>query len=252
MKVEEKYIWIIGSSEGIGRSLAYQLGVAGANIAVSARNQERLKQLTSSLSGTRHLAVPMDVTDINSIMQGYRYIRRRWPHIDMVIYNTSTYVPMRAQEMDLSTAEFLIDTNLTGAFRIASMITPHFLRRDKGHFVIVSGDAGSRGLPDTMGYGASKAGLIHFAESLYLDLLPTGIGVQIANPPFDHRKSNLSGTGSPFALSPESAAQYIVDGIRYGPFEIEFPRRYMWKTKLRKIFSYERYFPLINREHKLR
>ena len=104
---------------------------------------------------------------------------------------------------------------------------PALLAQGHGAIGIVSSVAGYRGLPKALVYGASKAALINFAETLYLDLRPRGLGVYLINPGFV--KTPLTDKNEfrmPALITAEEAAAEILAGLRAGRFEIHFPRRF--------------------------
>ena len=222
-----KNVWLIGASDGIGASLARRLAKDGCTIALSARNAERLEHLSSELVGTGHLVVPLDVQKPTTIIAAWNTIRKSWAEIggaNVFIYNAGAYHPMSAETFALDSIESMIEVNLTGAFRALACILPEFLERNMGHIVLVGSLAGYRGLPNAIGYGASKAALNHLAENLKLDLGETGIKVQLVSPGFVRtRLTDKNDFPMPFLMAPETAADHIADGLRKDRFEIRFP-----------------------------
>ncbi len=93
-----------------------------------------------------------------------------------------------------------------------------------------------------------KAALIHFAECLYLDLAPRGIGVWLVNPGFvATRLTAQNDFAMPALLTPESAAKTTVDALASGKFEIHYPKRFTRVLKLLSHLPYWAYFPLVHR-----
>jgi len=127
-------------------------------------------------------------------------------------------------------------------------VLPALLAQGKGAIGLVSSVAGFRGLPKALVYGASKAGLINFAETLYMDLRPRGLGVYLINPGFV--KTPLTDRNEfrmPALITAEEAADEILAGLRAGMFEIHFPRRFTGVLKLLRLLPYRAYFALIHR-----
>lgn len=242
--MKNKHVWLIGASEGIGAALAEKLAAEGAVLTVSARNAERLQTLAASLAGNGHRAVAADVTSLESLAEAWRSFGDSIP--DMVIYNAGTYKPMDVQHFELEPVEAMLDVNLRGAFRLVSLVIPAFLQRNAGHFVLVGSVAGYRGLPSAMGYGASKAGIMHLAENLKADLKDTSVRVQLVSPGFvKTRLTDMNDFKMPCIITAERAAQYIVDGLNSSRFEIHFPKRFSVVLKLLSLLPAWMYFRLV-------
>jgi short-subunit dehydrogenase len=220
-------VWLIGASDGIGASLARRMARDGYRVALSARNAERLRALSLELAGTGHLVAPLDLQKPESVTAAWNMVRKSWAEAggtNMLIYSAGAYDPMNAETFVLESAETMITVNLTGAFRALGCILPEFLARNTGHIVLVGSLAGYRGLPNAIGYGASKAGLNHLAENLRLDLGKTEIKVQLVSPGFVRtRLTDKNDFAMPFLMTPEAAADHIADGLRKNHFEIRFP-----------------------------
>ena len=113
---------------------------------------------------------------------------------------------------------------------------------------MVSSVAGYGGLPSSLIYGATKAALINFTETLYLDLAPRGIGVYLINPGFV--KTPLTDRNEfkmPALISAEQAAEEMIKGFEDGKFEIHFPKRFTFWLKLLRFLPYGIYFLLIHK-----
>jgi short-subunit dehydrogenase len=112
----------------------------------------------------------------------------------------------------------------------------------------VASVAGYRGLPKAAAYGPTKAALINFAETLYLDLAPRGISVFLINPGFVATPMTAGNDfAMPALISPQEAAGEIIAGFAHGGFEIHFPRRFTNWLKLLRLLPYRFYFPLVRR-----
>jgi short-subunit dehydrogenase len=247
MAFSGKHIWLIGGSEGIGAALAAKLAAAGAHVCLSARNAEKLATLKAALHGTGHLSAPLDVTSLETVKSAWQHIQQSWPQLDMVIYNAGAYEPMEAGKFDLAKVEHTVDVNFLGAHRMLSLVLPYFIQQQKGHIALVASVAGYRGLPAAMGYGASKAALIHLAENLKADLKDM-VKVQVINPGFvATRLTAKNSFNMPFIISPEKAAEHIVSGLQTSRFEIHFPMAFSLMMKLLARLPYPIYFWLLRR-----
>ena len=221
-----KRFWLVDASAGIGRNLALRLANEGVAVVASARDGAALARVVATMAPVQtasggHAAVPFDVTDSAGAMQAFGRIGA----VDGVIYCAGAYEPMSARRPGLDALEAIVDVNFTGALRVLAACVPAFCRRGSGHIVLLGSLAGYRGLPDAWGYGATKAAVIHLAENLRLDLRGSGVAVQVCNPGFvATRLTDKNSFPMPFIMTPEAAADRIVQGMARHRFEIAFPR----------------------------
>ena len=174
---KSKRYWLIGASEGLGAALAHELSAAGADLILSARNEEALHALAESLPGQAEV-VPIDVRDMDSVERAAHSAGS----LDGLVYLAGVYWPFAAQAWHVEQTIAMCDVNFTGATRVLGQVVPQFVAKDSGHIVITGSIGGFRGLPSAIGYNASKAGVMTLAESLYCDLRQSGVCVQLANP----------------------------------------------------------------------
>ncbi|MEP7084011.1 MAG: SDR family NAD(P)-dependent oxidoreductase [Betaproteobacteria bacterium] len=243
-------IWIIGASTGIGAATARMLLAAGAHVALSARKADALNEVAGG--NDRALVLPLDYTDSTSVRAAWDTLRQRWGRIELVLIVAGTHQEMRAWELDEAAAMALLKTNLHGVIGTCAVVVPGLLEQGRGAIGIVASVAGYRGLPKALIYGASKAAVINFTESLYFDLEPKGIGVYLISPGFV--KTPLTDGNEfkmPALISAEEAASEIVNGLRRGRFEIHFPKRFTRMLKLLQLLPYSWYFALVHRSTKL-
>jgi short-subunit dehydrogenase len=237
-----KRVWLVGASTGIGAAFAQELARRGARLALSARDRDKLR----SLDIDDALILPCDATDTASLHAARLALLAAWDGVDLVVYLAGDYVPMRATDFDLARAEKVVAVNFNGAMRLAATVLADL--RPGGGIAFVASVAGYRGLPKALAYGPGKAALIHFAECLYLDLAPQGIGVWLVNPGFvATRLTDQNDFAMPALMTPEQAATELVAGFAAGRFEIHFPKRFTRVMKLLAHLPYRWYFPLVRR-----
>ena len=109
-----KRVWIIGASSGIGEACAKALLAAGAKVALSSRRAERLNDIALSGKPDQSLVAPLDVTDNVQLKNAYQSILGSWGGIDLLLFVSGVYVPLRADNFDIDAAEKTIDANLLG------------------------------------------------------------------------------------------------------------------------------------------
>ncbi len=235
-------VWIIGASSGIGAALAQALIARGARVAISARRQAALDALGADLT------VPLDVCDADALAAGAAQVQAAFGGIDLAVYCAGTYRAMRANAFDLTSALEHDDVNYRGALHWLAAILPALRGQGAGHLSLVSSVAGWRGLPQAMAYGPTKAALINLAETLFLDLRDTGIGVSVINPGFVETPLTAANTFTmPALLQPAQAASAIIRGWEHGAFDIHFPRRFTFWLRLLRCLPDRLYFSATRR-----
>ena len=243
-----KRVWIIGASSVIGEACAKALLRAGAKIAISSRRAERLNQIASLGNAEQALVLPLDVTNQTQLENGYQSILNVWGGIDLLLFVSGIYIPLRADDFDIKAAEQTIDANLLGPMRAVGLVLPEMLKAHAGHIAIVGSVAGYSGLPKALAYGPSKAAIINFCEILYYDLLPQGVSVHMISPGFVATEATAQNDFEmPALISAEEAAAEILSGIQQGEFDIHFPKRFSRFLKFLRILPYPIYFWIVRR-----
>lgn len=219
-----KRYWLVGASEGLGAALARKISAAGAEVILSARSEDRLKELAETMPG-RASVVPMDVADAASVREAAEKAGR----IDGMVFLAGVYWPLPAQDWDAGKVEAMLDINLTGAARVVGAVIGDMVERDAGHIVLTGSLSGFRGLPGATGYGASKAGIMALAEGMHADLRRSGVLVQVANPGFIRtRLTDKNDFEMPFLMEPEEAAQEMFELMCTDDFKRSFPTVFSW------------------------
>ncbi|HKN08083.1 MAG TPA: SDR family NAD(P)-dependent oxidoreductase [Pseudomonadota bacterium] len=239
-------VWIIGASTGIGAATARRLLAEGARVAISARRAERLAEVAGGHANA--LIEPLDFTAGAQVTAAWQRIRAAWGGSDLVLIVAGTHAEIRAWELTEQNATALLETNLHAVIKTTAVVLPALLAQGRGAIGIVSSVAGYRGLPKALIYGASKAALINFAETLYLDLHGKGLGVYLINPGFV--KTPLTDKNEfrmPHLITAEEAATAILAGLAGGEFEIDFPKAFTRQLKLLRVLPYRWYFALIRK-----
>lgn len=231
-------VWVIGASYGIGAAIATDLIGRGARVALSARSREPLEALAAGHADA--LVLPLDITAVDTVRAAAAAIDAAWGGVDLVLVVAGTHVEMRAQTWDLAAARRLLEINLHGVLNCVDAVLPMLLRGGAGGGIaIVSSVAGYIGLPRSLIYGASKAALINFTESLHGDLRPLGIGVYLVNPGFvDTPLTRKNDFTMPALMPADAAARVTLDEIAAGRFEIHYPKRFTRGLKLLRILPY--------------
>ncbi len=245
-----KNIWITGASSGIGKALAIKFSNQGWNVAVSARRKELLDELVKNNSNIS--SFPLDVTNHESCVQIFKNILEKYSNIDLCVFSTGTYDPKTEKEINLTAIENVMKVNFFGTLNCIKAVENHLKNKKEGHIAIMSSVAGYRGLPNSSGYGPSKAALINLSESLYFDFKKYKVRISLISPGFiktpltDKNKFKM-----PFIKSTQFAANKIYNGlIKSNSFEITFPKELTILMKIFKVLPNRIYLYLIGKSTK--
>ena len=242
-------VWLVGASRGIGAAFARLRAARGARLALSARSADTLGRLIGEFEPAAReaaLLLPVDVTDGSALRHATERIVQEWGGIDLVVWLAGTYRPMRVGDFDLQAARAILETNLMSVFNGLDALLPVLVGQGRGGLAIVSSVAGYRGLPRALAYGPSKAALINLAESLYLDLNPSGIGVWLVDPGFVETPLTAQNAFKmPGLIDADTAAQAMLTGFAGGRFEIHFPKRFTFWMHVLRLLPDRLYFRIV-------
>ena len=242
----QKKIWITGASSGIGRAVAEKFASEGWKVAVSARRKELLDELAKNQN---IFSFPLDVTNSKQIEEVFRNVLNEFNDLDICLFSSGTYEPKDEQSIDPNKIKNVINVNFLGVIDCVKVVEDYFKNKKSGHISIVSSIAGYRGLPNSSGYGPSKAALTNFSESIYFDFKKFGVRVSIISPGFI--KTPLTDKNEfpmPFLKTPQYAAEKIFNGlIKSNAFEIHFPKGLTLILKLLRILPYKLYLFLVDK-----
>lgn len=129
-------------------------------------------------------SVPCDVTDTAAVDKAVERVEAELGTVDVLVANAGVTDDKLLLQMDEASFTSVLDTNLTGAFRLVKRALPKMLRARRGRVVFISSIAGLSGSPGQANYAASKAGLIGFARSLARELGSRNITVNVVAPGF--------------------------------------------------------------------
>tara|TARA_B100001175_G_scaffold38344_1_gene27790 strand:- start:752 stop:1504 length:753 start_codon:yes stop_codon:yes gene_type:complete len=242
-----KSIWITGASSGIGKALALKFASEGWQVAASARSEDLLNKISESNKNIS--SFPLDVTNGEKCKEIFEQIINQYQNLDICFFSTGTWDPKKEKEIDVDQISKVMNVNFFGTLNCIKAVEKYFREKKSGHISIVSSIAGYRGLPNSTGYGASKAALNNLTESLYFDFGRYNVRVSLVSPGFiktpmtDKNEFNM-----PFLKTAEYAADKIYKGLLDGSsFEIDFPKELTLILKFLKMLPDRLYFKIIKK-----
>lgn len=180
---------VTGASRGIGKAIAIAFARERARVAVHYHQGTTAAQkVKNSLPGDEHLLLQADLADSTAIEEIVSQIIAQWGHIDILVNNAGIY-----QDHPLDTTNYQdwqqiwqqnINVNLLGAVNLSYCVAQHMMQQKQGRIINITSRGAFRGEPTATAYGASKAALNSFSQSLAQHLAPYNIYVTAVAPGF--------------------------------------------------------------------
>jgi len=194
-------VLVTGGSRGIGRAIAVAFANLGDRVAVHHRDSAALAaELVATLPGTGHTVVQADLADPEAVRRAVDTACETLGGIDVLVNNAGIFTPHPITQVSYeqwqAAWQATLGVNLIGAANVTWCAVQHMLGREGGRIINVSSRGAFRGEPGQPAYGASKAGLNAFGQSLARALAPHGIAVASVAPGYvdtDMAASYLAG-----------------------------------------------------------
>lgn len=178
----ERVALITGAARGIGLAVAHRLHADGALVALADVNAEAVAARATEL-GERAMAVPVDVTDPDSVAQMVAAVVARWRRVDILVNCAGVLGPTAPVDgYPLDAWRRIMATNLDGVFYCCRAVLPHMLANGWGRIVNLASIAGKEGNPNAAAYAASKGGVIAFTKALGKEVATRGVLVNCVAP----------------------------------------------------------------------
>jgi 3-oxoacyl-[acyl-carrier protein] reductase len=187
--VANRAILVTGASRGIGRAIAQAFAAAGDRVAVHYRDSAALAaEVLAGLPGTGHTVVQADLADPEAVRRMVDSAHDALGGLDVLVNNAGVFTPHPITDVTYeqwqAAWQHTLGVNLIGAANVTWCAVHHMIANGGGRIVNVSSRGAFRGEPGQPAYGASKAGLNAFGQSLARALAPQGIAVATVAPGF--------------------------------------------------------------------
>lgn len=173
MSPSPRSVLVTGGGRGIGRACAERLAACGHRVAVTCR---------TSAAPPGLFAVECDVRDPEAVRAAFDSVEREHGPVEVAVVNAGITRDTLLLRMDEQDWAEVVETNLSGAYRVARRATRSMLRSQWGRLVFVSSVVGMSGSPGQANYAAAKAGMVGLARSLARELAPRGITANVVAP----------------------------------------------------------------------
>jgi 3-oxoacyl-[acyl-carrier protein] reductase len=181
----EKKILVTGSSRGIGAGIARKLASQGASVAVTyTSNSAMASEVLSSLDGSGHLLLKLDIGSEESVALAFEEIAAKWGRVDGVVNNAGITRDQLLLRMKTEDFQSVIDTNLKGTFLCTRSAAKMMLKARAGSIVNITSVIGEMGNAGQSNYAASKAGIEGFTKSVAQEIGSRSIRLNCVAPGF--------------------------------------------------------------------
>jgi 2-deoxy-D-gluconate 3-dehydrogenase len=188
LRVDGKVALITGCGPGIGRALALGMAAAGADIAAT-ELAERLPLAEENAAAVRALgraalAMPLDVTEVDSIAAGVEAVQRHFGRIDVLVNNAGVNIVKPAFDITPDDWDLTHNVNLRGLFFVSQAVGRLMAAQGQGKIVNVASQFGLVGYPNRATYGASKGGIVALTKTLAVEWAEYRITVNAIAPTY--------------------------------------------------------------------
>ncbi|MCF6807838.1 SDR family NAD(P)-dependent oxidoreductase [Thiotrichales bacterium 19S9-12] len=188
--LKNKIVLITGASSGIGEACAHHFAKEGANLILTARRIDRLKELKANLEnqhGIQVLPLQLDVQNKTAVREIIQAIPSNWQDIDIVVNNAGLALTTdKIQDGNPDDWDVMINTNVKGLLYVTRATLDNMVRRKSGHVINISSIAGLGAYSGGNVYCATKHAVQAISDVLRIDLLGTNIRVTTVNPGMVH------------------------------------------------------------------
>ena len=163
---------VTGGSRGIGKAIAQKLAET-SNVAVGYSNsKEQAVEVVNSIqaNGGNAIAVQIDVTDNESVEKCFELVEKELSSVEILVNNAGITKDNIFPRLKQDDWDSVIDTNLTGSFRVSQRAIKGMMKNKWGRIVFISSVAGISGNTGQSNYAASKAGMIGLAKTISKEL----------------------------------------------------------------------------------
>ena len=226
MNWENKQVWVIGASSGIGQGLAIAINQLGGFVVLSSRSSSSLEDTQRKLRYPEKSGIiALDLTKDESIAQAIAQYETQFKKIDILIHSGGISQRSLALETTLASTELILKSNFLGQIPITQFAAKKMIEQQNGKIVVVTSFTGKWGFYLRSSYAASKHALHGYYDSLRMEIEKEGIQIHLVTPGFiatDISKNALDATGQSTGemdnnqqqgISASLCAQQILQGI---------------------------------------
>ncbi|MBT4609049.1 MAG: SDR family oxidoreductase, partial [Gemmatimonadetes bacterium] len=207
---------VTGGGRGIGRAIVAALAAAGAHVAIAARSTEQVNDAVHAITatGATALGLTLDVADATAVTKAIAHVEQQWGGVDILVNNAGVLGPVgRTDQADVDAWLHTVQINLGGCFLCTHACLPGMIERGDGKIINLSGGGASGPRPQFSAYGASKAAIVRFTETLAAELDETGVRVNaIAPGAVNTQMTEMTATAIEAGAESSAAKRQLAEG----------------------------------------
>ncbi len=224
--LSNKVVWITGASSGLGKALAQECALQGAQLVLTARRTDELEKVRLSLTNPeQHICVSADISNEQQVRHAHEQVLNQKGRIDWLMNNAGLSQRALIADTTMQTERAIMEVDYFSQVFLTKTVLPTFLQQKSGRIIFVSSVAGLLGTQYRASYSAAKAAIHMWANSLRAEVAQDGVKVSVIFPGFV--KTNVSfnalnGQGKPQGhqdeaiengLEPEAFAKTVVTAL---------------------------------------
>lgn len=179
MRLSGKKVAITGASSGIGKATALRMAREGADVALIARNRERLEEVAGQIRGLGRKAVVIeaDITDAEGIKKAVQNAIEDLGGLDVFHCNAGIYLRCPAKDLRMDQIRKLMEVDYFGCLNCVYAVLPYFLEKKSGSIITTCSMDGKKGVPPDAAYVGAKFAMNGFFQVLRQELRGSGVHI---------------------------------------------------------------------------
>lgn len=187
IRFDNKIVLVTGSSRGIGAATAHKFAECGATVIIHySKDKSKARETFDRLPGSCHMMLQADFSNPDDVKRLFDKVLRQKGQIDILVNNAGIYEETKWWELDYEEWQQhwkkTIDTNLTGMANLSFLVAKQMIAQGGGKIINVSSRGAFRGEPHALPYGAGKAAMNSFGQSMAWALADKNVQVYTLAP----------------------------------------------------------------------
>ena len=216
--ISGQVVLITGASRGIGAATAMEFARAGCDVALVARDTEKLEQIARSCEalGAKTLVLACDVRETEKLPALVESAFQHFGRLDILVNNAGVGHGGDTIAQDPAKWDLMLDTNVKAVMHLTKLAIPHIRKQQRGAVIFISSGAGRNATPGGAVYSATKHAIEGFSKSLWPEVRNDGIKVSVVQPASTATNMTAGGDKDPTKMiQPEDIAETVVFCARF-------------------------------------